>query len=65
MLGQVLIEGQEAALGIEPGVCLQLLVVGLKALDDAADAKLVVALQITIFRVKGAPLSRINAAIDM
>mmetsp|Transcript_13709 Transcript_13709/g.29453 ORF Transcript_13709/g.29453 Transcript_13709/m.29453 type:complete len:269 (-) Transcript_13709:1246-2052(-) len=44
VLGQVLNQCDEAALRIEPGVSLQLLVVGLQALDDAADAKLIVAL---------------------
>ena len=42
VLGQVLHQGQEASLGIEPGVSAQLLVVRLQGLDDSADAKLVV-----------------------
>ena len=44
VLGEALNEREEAALGVEPGVSLQLLVVRLEALDDAADAKLVVGL---------------------
>mmetsp|Transcript_20412 Transcript_20412/g.33105 ORF Transcript_20412/g.33105 Transcript_20412/m.33105 type:complete len:259 (+) Transcript_20412:475-1251(+) len=44
VLGQVLDEGEEAALGVEPGVRLELLVVRLERLDDARDAELEVAL---------------------
>ena len=44
MLGQVLHQAEEAALGVEPGVCAQLLVVGLQRLDHPADAELIVAL---------------------
>lgn len=45
MLCQAINKGQEATLGIEPGVCAELGTVWLQALDDSADAKLVVALQ--------------------
>jgi len=44
VLGQVLHQAEKAALGVEPGVRAQLLVVRLQRLDDAADAELVVAL---------------------
>lgn len=45
VLGHVLNEGEEAALGIEPGVRAQLLVVGLQALYHTRNAKLVVPLR--------------------
>lgn len=36
-------QGQKAALGIEPGISLQLLALWLHRLDDSGDAKLIVA----------------------
>lgn len=42
MLGHVLKERQKAALGVEPSVCAQLLLVGLQALHDTRDAELIV-----------------------
>mmetsp|Transcript_6533 Transcript_6533/g.9863 ORF Transcript_6533/g.9863 Transcript_6533/m.9863 type:complete len:305 (+) Transcript_6533:239-1153(+) len=44
VLGHVLGQGQEAPLRVVPSIRAQLLVVGLQALDDPADAKLEVAL---------------------
>jgi len=44
VLGHVLYEGEEAALGVVPRVRTQLLVVRLQALDHAGDAKLIVTL---------------------
>jgi hypothetical protein len=44
MFGEALSQRQEAALGIKPGVCAELAVVWLKALDNTADAKLIVSL---------------------
>jgi len=44
VLGEVLDEREEAPLGVEPGVRLDLLVVRLQGLNDAADAELEVAL---------------------
>jgi hypothetical protein len=44
VLGQVLHQGEEATLGVEPRVSAQLFAVGLQRLDDSADAELVVAL---------------------
>ena len=44
VLAQVLDQGQETSLGIEPGVSAKLLVVRLQALDDSADTKLIVTL---------------------
>lgn len=42
VLGEVLEERQEAALGVEPGLGAELLLHGLKALDHSRDAELVV-----------------------
>lgn len=42
MLGQALDEREEAALGIKPRVGLELLIVRLKALYDAAYAKFII-----------------------
>ena len=46
VLAQVLHQGQEASLCVEPSVRAKLLVVGLQALDDSADSKLIVTLNI-------------------
>ena len=45
VLGEILDEGKETPLGVEPGVRSQLLVVRLKRLDHPRDAELIVALR--------------------
>ena len=44
VFGHVLYQRQEAALGVEPRVCPELLLVWLQTLDDSRDAELIVTL---------------------